>query len=109
MNDHVAGVRSLTASVDLLRGYIKQELVAPLRGAWRWLGYGLLAAFFLILASLLFLLGALRLLQSGSLPFDGGWSWVPYVVVVGLAAGLVAVSLGRISKPSLNAEARRAR
>ena len=102
------GVRSLSASLDLVVGYVKQELVAPLRGAGRWLGFGLLAAFFLLLASFLMLLGLLRLLQSASLPFDGGWSWVPYVAVMLAAIALVAFSLGRINKPSLSGDGRRA-
>jgi len=109
LNDAVPGMRSLTASFDLLIGYVKQELVAPLRGAWRWLGFGLLAAFFVVVASFLFLLGTLRLLQSGSLPFDGGWSWVPYVVVLVLAIAMVILSVSRISKPTLNGGQRRGR
>lgn len=108
MNDAVAfGVRSLTASWDLVVGYVKQELTSPLRGAGRWIGFGLLASFFLVLSSFLLLLGILRLLQSESMPFDGGWSWVPYLVVVFSAMLLVAFSLGRINKPSLNNEVHR--
>ena len=101
------GVRSLSASVDLVVGYVKQELLSPLRGAGRWLGFGLLAAFFLVLASFLMLLGILRLLQSESLPFGGAWSWVPYLIVALSAMLLVVFSLGRINKPSLNDEGHR--
>jgi hypothetical protein len=28
---------------ELVRDYAKQETVGPLRGAWRWLGFGLVA------------------------------------------------------------------
>jgi ABC-type uncharacterized transport system permease subunit len=109
LNDAVPGMRFLSASFDLLIGYVKQELLAPLRGAWRWLGFGLLAAFFVVVASLLFLLGMLRLLQSGSLPFDGGWSWVPYVFVLLLAIVMVVLSVSRINKPTLNGGQHRGR
>jgi hypothetical protein len=108
LNDAVAfGIRSLSESLDLVVRYVKQELISPLRGAGRWLGFGLLASFFLVLASFLLLLGILRLLQSESLPFGGGWSWVPYLVVVISAMVLVVFSLGRISKPTLNNEGHR--
>lgn len=101
------GVRSLSASWELVVRYVKQELISPLRGAGRWLGFGLLASFFLVLASFLLLLGILRLLQSESLPFGGSWSWVPYLIVVLSAMLLVVFSLGRINKPTLNGEGHR--
>lgn len=97
----------MSASWELVVGYVKQELIAPLRGAGRWLGFGLLASFFLVLSSFLLLLGILRLLQSESLPFGGGWSWVPYVIVTLSAILLVVFSLGRINKSTLHNEARR--
>jgi len=96
------GARSLTASYELFVSYAKQELVAPLRGAMRWLGFGILAGCFLVLASFLYLLGVLRLLQSSSLPFDGSWSWIPFLLVSINAMFLVVFSLSRINQSSLN-------
>ena len=95
-------VSSLSDTYDLVKRYVKQETVEPLRGAGRWLLFGLLAACALVLSSLFLLLGLLRLLQSQSLPFTGGWSFVPYVAVAGVAGLLSVFSLSRINKSSLN-------
>ena len=95
-------VSHISETFDLVVEYIKQETVEPLRGAGRWLGFGLVAAHAIILASLFLLLGVLRLLQSASLPFDGGWSWAPYLITAVVGILLVVWSLSRINKESLN-------
>jgi uncharacterized membrane protein len=88
-------VSHISETFDLVVQYIKQETVEPLRGAGRWLGFGLVAAHAIILASLFLLLGVLRLLQSG-------WSWAPYLITAVVGILLVVWSLSRINKGSLN-------
>lgn len=88
-------------SVEMLFGYVRQELVDPLRNAIRWIGFGLLGGFLMLLGYVFVAIGALRLLQSELLPFDGAWSWVPYLgVSLGGVVG-VALTFSRISRRSL--------
>jgi hypothetical protein len=49
---------------ELVRDYAKQETVGPLKGAGRWLGFGLLAAFFMSVGIVIVLLAVLRLSQD---------------------------------------------
>jgi len=74
----------------LLRRYVIQETVAPLKTVGRTLLFGSIAAVFLGIGTVLLLIGLLRVLQteSGSV-FAGNWSWVPYPITAIL--GLVAM------------------
>lgn len=81
---------------ELVRDYAKQETVGPLRGAWRWLGVGVLAAFFVSIGIVILLLATLRLAQDLILhtwwPEQAdGLSFLPYVatLVVGLLVSAV--------------------
>ncbi len=72
---------SIEGLVYLVRDYAKQETLGPLKGAGRWLGYGVAGALLLGLGLALILLGLLRLIQtewdrasSGSL----SWLAVPH-------------------------------
>jgi len=87
---------------DLLVRYIKQETVAPLRGAGRWLAFGVLASLAIVLGAFFFLLAVLRILQGSAFPFNGGWSWVPYFLTALITLSFVIVSLSRIKRPQLN-------
>lgn len=93
--------------IDLVKAYAKQETLAPLRGAGRWLGYGVAAALCLSLGLVLVALGVLRFIQTQwDTVFDGAWSFVPYVIVLVLVAVATAVALSRVSKATLNKEPR---
>ena len=76
---------------DLLRRYLRQETVEPLRSAGRFLLFGLVGASLLGLGTVLLVVGGLRALQA-SAPLDGSWSWVPY-----LAAALVLVAVAGLT------------
>jgi hypothetical protein len=52
----------------------------------------------------LVLLGVLRLLQTELDAFDGGFSWVPYVIVLVICGLLSAVALSRVKKATLGKE-----
>ena len=90
--------------VDLVKGYARQETLGPLKGAGRWLALGTAGATFLGLGLVLVLLGVLRLLQTELDAFDGGFSWVPYVIVLVICGLLSAIALSRVKKATLGKE-----
>ena len=55
-------------SVEMLFGYVRQELVDPLRNAARWIAFGLLGGLLMILGYMFVAIGALRLLLSDLVP-----------------------------------------
>jgi hypothetical protein len=90
--------------VDLVKEYAKQETLGPLKGAGRWLALGSAGATFLGLGLVLVLLGILRLLQTEFRAFDGGFSWVPFVIVLVLCLALAWITLSRFKKATLGKE-----
>lgn len=96
---------SLGEVIEFIKSYAEQETVGPLKGAGRWLGYGAAAAFVMGLGLVLILLGILRATQyevdrlsSGSL------SWLAYVVTLVVTIILLALTLLRVKKSTLNNE-----
>jgi hypothetical protein len=77
-------------------------VLEPLKGAGRWVLVGSIAAVFVSIGMVLLLLGTLRLLVdvSGN-AFDGGWSFVPYMVTFMLGTLIVLVTLSRVKKRTL--------
>lgn len=88
--------------VDLVIAYAKQETIEPLRGAGRWILWGLTSMVFICAGVLLLVLGALRLSQDllGS-SFATSWSWVSYLISMCACALVVVVALRQIKKVSL--------
>lgn len=94
---------SIGEVVELVKTYAKQETVGPVRGAGRWLGRGLAGAALLGLGGVLVLLGVLRLVQTEwDRSARGSLSWLAYAIVLALAAGLIALTLSRIKRTSLD-------
>jgi hypothetical protein len=93
------GPASATETVDLVKAYAKQEVLAPIQGAGRSTGYGVAAALCLGIGSVLLAVGLLRFLQTmtGDV-FDGNWSWVPYLIVLVVASLVAALSISRVKK-----------
>jgi hypothetical protein len=91
--------------LGLVRRYVIQETVAPLRTAARTLVFGLIGALFLGVGTVLLLVAVLRVLQTetGS-AFAGNWSWVPYPITAIL--GLVV--MGAFGSTLLRSRAKRA-
>ena len=86
------------AAVDLpglLKRYVRQETVEPLRAAGRFLLFGLLGASLMGLGTVLLVVGGLRGLQSSGL-LDGSWSWVPYLASAAVPGGVAAIAIARI-------------
>ena len=90
--------------VDLVKGYVQQETIGPLRGAGRWLAYGSAGAILLACAASMLVLGVLRLLQNEfSSTFDDRWmSLLPYVAGLAVCVVVIGIAVSRISKTSLH-------
>ena len=92
--------RSADDLPELLKRYIRQETLDPLRSLGRFVGYGLAGACFLIGGCLLIAVGSLRLLQSFE-PLTGFRSWVPYLVISASMVGLALLAYSRIGRGSV--------
>lgn len=91
--------------VDYVKEYARQELVGPLRGAGRWIGFGLGGAACLGLGLTLVLLGVLRLLQTEwTRSATGRLSWLSYLIVFVVCIALLVVTLQQINRKFLNKE-----
>ena len=87
---------------DLLKAYLRQELLGPLQGARRWLVMGLVGSVALIVGVILLLVALLRALQTETgAAFSGNWSWIPYLVAVGALMGVIALLLRQVTKRGL--------
>jgi hypothetical protein len=96
---------SIEGLVYLVRDYAKQETVGPLKGAGRWIGYGVAGALLLGVGLVLVLLGLLRLIQAEwDRAASGSLSWLAYLIVLVVCVGLIVLTVSRINKPSLNKE-----
>ena len=93
--DRFSDGRTAVDLPDLLKRYVRQETVEPLRAAGRFLLFGLLGASLIGLGTVLLVVGGLRGLQSSGL-LDGSWSWVPYIVVAAALSGLAVLAVSRI-------------
>lgn len=109
-SDDLSAVRngddlSIGGVVDLVKTYAKQETLGPLKGAGKWLAFGIAGAFLLGIGLALVVLGLLRLVQT-ELPnlARGGWSFTPYVIALGVCVAVIVLAVTRISKSSLNKE-----
>ena len=83
----------------LTKTYAKQETVDPLKGVGRYLAFGAAGALLIGFGVVLLMLAALRALQTQTgTTFTGSWSWLPYVIVLVVAAALVGLAVSRITK-----------
>lgn len=105
-----SGPKSAQELIDELRGlvvdYARQETVDPLKSLGRYLAFGLAGSVLLAVGGVFVTLGLLRLLQTqtGDV-FDGGWSFVPYLIVlvfVVLAIGLLVGAVIRTKQSELD-------
>ena len=79
---------------DLVRAYLKQETVEPMKGLARVALWGVAGALLLGLGLVELAIGGLRALQTETNgTFDGRWSWAPYLIV--LAGTAVVLLLAR--------------
>jgi hypothetical protein len=88
--------RDLEEIKDLAVQYIKEETVQPLKDLGRFVAWGTAGSVLVGFGVTLMLLGALRFLQEQFPVLDGTLSWLPYLIVVVLAALVVVLTIWRI-------------
>ena len=88
----------------MVRDYVKQETLDPLRGVGRWLAWGIVGAIALLFGAVVGLVGLLRFLQAELFNQQDRLTWAPYFIVMFVALGLIWLSLTRIARPSLHRE-----
>jgi hypothetical protein len=84
-------------ALALVVAYVKQETVEPLKALLRFVLFGTLGSFAIALGTVLLLVAALRILQGETGAFHGNLSWLPYLIVSALAAGVIALAVWRIT------------
>jgi H+/Cl- antiporter ClcA len=92
-----AGVKSdLTEIRTLFLRYLKEETLLPLKQLGRFVLFGAIGSVFVGFGLCMMLLGALRFLQDEFRVLDGSLSWLPYLIVVVLAAIVMALTMWRV-------------
>jgi hypothetical protein len=81
---------------DLAVRYIKEETVQPVKDMGRFVLWGTVGSVFVGFGVVLLLIGSLRFLQEQFKVLDGSLSWIPYLIVVLIAAAVIALTLWRI-------------
>ena len=88
--------RDLDEIKQLALRYIKEETIQPLKDLGRFIAWGALGSLLVGFGYLFLLFGALRFLQEQFKVLDGTLSWIPYLIVVVLAAIIVGLTVWRI-------------
>ena len=85
--------------LDLVKTYVRQETVGPLKGLGRKVGVGVAGALLIGLGLFFLAVGLLRLIQD-KIPrlARGSWSWSPYFIVVAFCGIITYVAMSRIKK-----------
>lgn len=90
----VADVKGLAT---MLQDYAKQETLGPLKGAGRYIGFGVAGSFLLSIGAVFLLLAGLRALQTQTgTALTGNWSFVPYFVMVVAAVAIIGLAVRAI-------------
>lgn len=90
---------------DLIKRYLRQEAVDPIKGVGRFVGFGVAGALLVGTGAVLLAVGGLRVLQDETdTTFTDHLSWVPYLIVflglvVGGALSVSAISSRQRRKP----------
>ncbi len=80
-------------SIQLVVDYVKQETVDPIKALGKFLAYGTVGAFSMGLGVLFLLVAVLRALQEETTVFHGNLSWLPYLIVLIIAGGVLALGV----------------
>jgi H+/Cl- antiporter ClcA len=76
--------------------YLKEETLQPLKELGRFALFGAIGSVFVGFGLTMLLLGALRFLQQEFRVLDGSLSWLPYLIVVVLAALVITFTIWRV-------------
>jgi hypothetical protein len=83
-------------TTTLVKDYLVQETLDPLRTLARYVAFGSIGSAFVSIGTLMLLVALLRLLQGETGAFYGNLSWLPYVIVAVVALVVVALTAMRI-------------
>jgi hypothetical protein len=89
---------------ESVKDYARQETLGPLRGAGRWIGFGIAGSLSVGIGAAFLALGLLRLLQTECAGFfHGRWmSLLPYVAALVLSLVVVGLALTRVNTTPLH-------
>ena len=90
-----------TELYELVITYAKQQAIDPIRGAGRWLGFGVAGAILLSIGLVIGALGVLRLIQTTPLGTSNSWSWTSYLITIVVCGVIGKVSMSRIKRGTL--------
>jgi hypothetical protein len=89
----------LTETIDLLKRYVLQETVTPLKDIGGILKFGLPGAFLLGIGLVVLDVAALRAIQEETgRTFAGHWTWVPYLLAMVVAFVLVGLAFAAATR-----------
>lgn len=97
---------AIVDTVEMVKAYALQETLGPLRGAGRWIGFGLLGALFIGTGTGLFTLAVVRMMQTEFADSLGGrWTKnLPYIFGVIVSLAVAGLAMWRINTQPLNKE-----
>ena len=82
---------------DLAVRYIKEETVKPVKDLGRYMLFGAIGSLFIGVGTALLLFGLIRFMQNLFTVLNGSLSWIPYLIVAGVSAVVLALTAWRIS------------
>ena len=88
--------RDLDEIKALALRYIKEETIQPIKEMGRFVLWGAVGSLLVGFGYFFLLFGALRFLQDQFKVLDGTLSWIPYLIVVVLAAMVIGLTVWRI-------------
>lgn len=93
MSEPNGAASEVSEIVDLLKRYLLQETVAPLKSMARTLGFGAAAAVALGIGGVFILIGVLRVLETetGTI-FTGDLSWAPYGLTILAGFAIIGIA-----------------
>jgi hypothetical protein len=95
------GKGDIGEAFQLVKAYAKQETVDPLKAVGGYLKWAVPGVLLLAVGWVFLLVGLLRVLQTEVDWFDGGWSFVPYFVVLVVGVAITGLVIVRVRKGDL--------
>ncbi|HLG01178.1 MAG TPA: phage holin family protein [Acidimicrobiia bacterium] len=87
---------------ELIRAYVRQETLDPIKGVGKWVAFGVAGALLVGMGVVFLAVAVLRILQTETdTTFTGNWSWAPYLIVfaaLAIGGGLTVAAIDRGTK-----------
>ncbi len=98
----MARKKGLAEVLELVKAYVRQELLDPLVKVPRWLALGIAGSLAIVVGAVAVLLALLRALQTETgTTFAGNLSWIPYLITGTVLALSLYLLIKRINKRRL--------